>query len=406
MLTRFILIGIGIVLFLLVTPVIVLYARGFKYDFNNNKVVKTGTLVVKTEPTNAFVFLNDIKHSGDTPINIRFLIPGDYNVRIEKEGYQSWTKRLPIRSQFVTWVNEGREFISLFYDAAHFSRETKIDYASVAKNRQEIAYIANSELKVIRTNHHAYDFVDKITTTPKNLDLPLTWNKAIQIINLPKTDLVGITKIETSESATVAIISNNLYAISADGSKKLLDEAVLDFTLDGSAIWYAQKTQIRRINPSTGEDVVVTTIPPTAKTRLIRSNNQLFVILDSNIYIINDELERIYSPATFGFFDGTSNKLVYGNSNEILVYDSGTHRSEVILRSITPIKNVTINLETGYIMFVNDNKIKAIELDGRDHRNIYTILALKDDFLDFIVSSDGIWMYVINSKNIEEFKIR
>ena len=120
--TRFSLIGVGIVLFLIATPLLVLYARGFKFDFNTRQIVKTGALVVKTEPTKADVFLNDKKQADPTPSTIRFLLPGDYTVRVEKSDYQPWTKRFSLRSQLVTWAAADRDTITLFYDRIKLSK--------------------------------------------------------------------------------------------------------------------------------------------------------------------------------------------------------------------------------------------------------------------------------------------
>src|SRR3989338_5461590 len=91
---RFLLVGSGVVVFVLITPILVLYARGFKVDWENKSIVKTGALVIRSEPDKAQIYLDDKKLDQTTPTNLRFLVPNDYNFRIEKEGYQSWTKRL------------------------------------------------------------------------------------------------------------------------------------------------------------------------------------------------------------------------------------------------------------------------------------------------------------------------
>ena len=112
---RFSLIGFGVVLFLIATPFLVLFARGFTFDWHSHRIVKTGTMVVKTDPTGAVVYLDSHKQASTTPTNIRFLAPKDYDVRIEKDGYQAWTKRLSVRPQLVTWANDNRDVITLFF---------------------------------------------------------------------------------------------------------------------------------------------------------------------------------------------------------------------------------------------------------------------------------------------------
>src|SRR3989344_1915064 len=112
---RLLLIALGMVIFAIVTPALVLFARGYKYDFEENKIVKTGVLVVRTRPDQASVFLDDKLQPSTTPLNLRFLPPKDYLVRVEKDGYKPWSKRLPVKAEFVSWANLNREFLTLFF---------------------------------------------------------------------------------------------------------------------------------------------------------------------------------------------------------------------------------------------------------------------------------------------------
>ena len=56
--SRFALIVSGIIIFGIFAPVILFFARGFRYDFANHEIIRTGLLVVKSEPRGAQVFLN------------------------------------------------------------------------------------------------------------------------------------------------------------------------------------------------------------------------------------------------------------------------------------------------------------------------------------------------------------
>jgi hypothetical protein len=91
------------------------------------------------------------------------------------------------------------------------------------------------------------------------------------------------------------------------------------------------------------------------------------------------------------------------NDNTIFAYDPTNKITDLILRSTTAIKNVILNWPTGYIFFANDGKIKAIEFDGRDQRNLYT---LADDLGHFTVSGNAKKLYVFDEKEIREYQIR
>lgn len=323
---RFLLVGLGVVLFLLITPILVLYARGFKVDWTNRSLVKTGALVIETEPENAQIYLNDEKYDAETPTNIRFLMPDDYIVRIEKEGYQSWTKRLSVRSQLVTWANSNREFIALFVKNPLLKKTWDGTQITLYENR--ITFLNG--------------------TLPTSIDIQNGDEE--QISKLPET-LPDDTKIEITNLLTTLNIP----------------------------------------------------VPIFTEGQLIRANNQIYLILDETLYLVNDDLEKIYAPVVFAVWQDDSKTLLYANGNEVYLYSANTKTSDLILRSLTAIANPILNDETGYVFFQNESKIKAIELDSRDHRNIFTITDALDSF---VVSHDGKKLFTFNQVEINHYTIR
>ena len=62
----------GAIVFILTAPVILLVANGYRYDFGQNRIIKTGTLVVRSAPRDAVVTLNHDGVSATTPVTKRF----------------------------------------------------------------------------------------------------------------------------------------------------------------------------------------------------------------------------------------------------------------------------------------------------------------------------------------------
>jgi len=270
---RLLLVGFGVVVFLIVTPALIMFARGFKFDLQSWQLIKTGTLVVRTEPEHATVFIDDKPQKNLTPLTIRFLLPGDYVIRIEKEGYSSWTKRLSIKSQLATWANANREFITLFLKQPQPETQAEV---------------------------------------PKNEAFPI--------------------------------------------SEGLIQAGQLSFTLQDSILF--------RQNPG---------------------------------------LEKIYEPVREAYWDDESKRIVLSNNNEILLLDPLNDSPDLILRSVSEIRNARLNWHTGYMFFQNEGRIKAIELDGRDHRNVYTIT---DAGVDFTIDEKGERLYVMGQTEVKEYRIR
>ncbi len=104
-----ILIG-AILVFLILTPIVVLYTSGFRYNAKKQRVEKVGIIFVRSRPSGADIFIDGKKRPETTPARIRNLLPGNYDIKISKTGYTSWEKTLPSESELTTFA----ENIALF----------------------------------------------------------------------------------------------------------------------------------------------------------------------------------------------------------------------------------------------------------------------------------------------------
>lgn len=87
----------------LVSYLFILYGRGYRLNFGNgdhNFIAGTGLLALTSTPDGARVFINDnLTTATDDTLN---LPPGDYNIRIEKDGYYPWKKNVTLKKEAVT----------------------------------------------------------------------------------------------------------------------------------------------------------------------------------------------------------------------------------------------------------------------------------------------------------------
>ncbi|MCR4277663.1 MAG: PEGA domain-containing protein [Candidatus Berkelbacteria bacterium] len=90
-------------LILIATIAAIFWARGFKPNFKNGSIDRTGLIVVTSVPTGASVFL-DGRLTSATNTNIAFLDPKTYKVRIEKDGYISWEKDIEVTADLATEI--------------------------------------------------------------------------------------------------------------------------------------------------------------------------------------------------------------------------------------------------------------------------------------------------------------
>jgi hypothetical protein len=90
------------VILVLVTIGVVLYGKGYRFGADAGKIELKGTglLVTESFPDSAQVFIDGkLKTATDNTIN---LPPGEYKVRIFKEGYFPWEKTIKIEAETVS----------------------------------------------------------------------------------------------------------------------------------------------------------------------------------------------------------------------------------------------------------------------------------------------------------------
>ncbi|MGH7246131.1 MAG: PEGA domain-containing protein, partial [Candidatus Levyibacteriota bacterium] len=95
--------GICIFVFLvLITIVVVLYGKGYRFGLDNGRpqVKGTGLLVATSTPDGAQVFIDG--HLSTATNNTINLAPGMYDVRITKPGYFDWDKKIRIDAEVVS----------------------------------------------------------------------------------------------------------------------------------------------------------------------------------------------------------------------------------------------------------------------------------------------------------------
>ncbi len=92
--------------FFIVTPAIIFYSQGYRFDWHTKKLTQTGGFYFKAIPSRVDILLNGnfVKKTDflfDSTL-ISNLLPKSYTVQIEKGGYLPWTKVLSIQPKEVT----------------------------------------------------------------------------------------------------------------------------------------------------------------------------------------------------------------------------------------------------------------------------------------------------------------
>lgn len=104
--TRVILFFSTLVSLVAITVIVILWAKGYRLNKNIKggvEIKETGILLVKSYPDGAKIYLNNELRTA-TNATISGLHQGNVIISIQKEGYSSWEKIVPIESGFVTTI--------------------------------------------------------------------------------------------------------------------------------------------------------------------------------------------------------------------------------------------------------------------------------------------------------------
>ena len=99
-----------IVAFFVISPAVILYTAGYRYDIGSRRIQQTGVLSIDIKPRDARVYVNDTFLHASLPIRLSHRKAAPYDVRIEKEGYHNWQQTVDIESKQTTYIRN----ISLF----------------------------------------------------------------------------------------------------------------------------------------------------------------------------------------------------------------------------------------------------------------------------------------------------
>lgn len=357
---------ITIVVFLLlalVGVVAIFWARGFKPNFRNGTIERTGLIVADSIPTGAQVYLDD-RLTSATNTSIAFLEPKTYKVRIEKEGFTKWQKEVTVVADLATEIHAllfplAPEIKPLTTTGASYPTlspdGTKIVYG-VASERggiylqpmTETPFGFGQSTKILTKNTAGFDFSKAVFTWgPDSKQLIATFfdDKGLAVANLI------IDSDKTSQD--VRDITASLTATLADWQAQIDIRAQTQAALAPDEVKDATQ-EAKLVSPSP-------TLPsptPSAKAQKTASTSQT-----SKININYYPTGLIFSP--------DEEKILYINrQNQYHVYDL-KRKKDYTLPEFADFITISWYPDSGHLVVAQKDMISIIETDGNNKVTIY-----------------------------------
>jgi hypothetical protein len=386
---RKITVSIFFVLFFILAPLLTSYALGYRYDFKSGNIQKNGAFYIKSYPRGAEIFVNDKKNKNKTPTQLVNIQPGTHNLKVSKDNYVPWVKKLDTYSGETTFAEDIVLFLE---DRPKTVLSTGSEKFLLNKDKNKYAFIDNDKRLLITDIEQAKIF--EISTLDQKYEL-IDWSIDNQqilfraetkyfIFNIDQKQIeaipiVGLQKIvwENGTDTLIYLKDKKLYRHKrqiTDEADELLDikNPINDFAIKDNwlIIQYTvdKNNFVAQINKTNLEiKQVINNVNLGNLDILLAEDNYLIFTLGSKLYIKNIFRDLITIPITV--VELHDERLLMTNGHEIILFNYKNDWQNLIDRSSSIVADVFWHPNGSYFVSEINDSTTLTELDGRDKRN-------------------------------------
>ncbi|MFA6216716.1 MAG: PEGA domain-containing protein [Candidatus Omnitrophota bacterium] len=163
---------LSVFIFLVGLPFIISFALGYKFDRRSFKFTKTGLILIKTQPSGASVFFDNMLLGDKTPVTINELLPGTYAIRMELSGHYPYFSNVTVEEGKVTRLEKVILF-PLRADVKKLNKEV-VTYFFIDEPKGAVYYVNDDERSVYKSDMDGTHF-DKIADFQAIFPVPKKW---------------------------------------------------------------------------------------------------------------------------------------------------------------------------------------------------------------------------------------
>lgn len=375
-----------LLIFALAAPIFVLYSQGYRFDFQKKSLVRTGGIFLKASPRQSNVYL-DGKPAKKTDfffgsILIENLLPKEYKIRVEKEGYFPWEKTLQVKEKEVTEA----KFISLI-------PSIKNDFEILTQNVQKFWPSPNGKKLMLLEKEGAWSL--KLYDIEKNLKSLVLNERDISSKGAEFLNLEWLADAEINLNIAIQEQEKN-YSLKLDRAVPVISEIevpaipsnILSLKkINKDEIYYLDKSGfVFKNDPNSKINSVPFPLKPETEYQLEIFDNFVFLKEAGNLYLIRDSFEKILDNVDRIIMSPNKKNLAISANSEIWIFflkDSSENpirkagEKIFLLRFSQKIENL-FWFNNAYLIFNIGFNIKIAEIDNRDRINIADLTQFPD----------------------------
>ncbi|MEK7163619.1 MAG: PEGA domain-containing protein [Patescibacteria group bacterium] len=370
--TRILLFLLSLILVPTVTGAVILFARGYRFSPKQQAFQATGLLSAVSLPNGASVYINnELKSATDTTLN---LTPGNYQVRIKKEGFSPWEKTLTIAPEVVTRVGP------LLFPSVPSLKAVTYSGASlpaISDDGSKVAYLSASKLYTLDLSESPLGLLNresKLIFNFKFLIFKLEWspdNKQILLMSTPSAYLVDLSKSETQPVFDLKALQtewNMSKDIKASRNLELLPVILKNILATAAAdlVWSPRENKIMYTATASASipDNLIRELPGSSTQPESRN------LKPDTVYVYDLEEDRNFAVGEIKLEARSTN--LETNSNDKNNNDQKLFRiSDFGFRNCNSSELMWFS-DSNHLVCVQNSKIIIVEYDGQNPTLIYS----------------------------------
>lgn len=425
-----------IFLFILVSPFAVLFATGRTINWQRLEIQKTASILIKSEPANANIFLNDKKPllflnrifgkttPPVTPAKLSNLAPGSYTIRLERNGYISWEEKIILKANEVANMGPIRLFKNSIPELTHsldsiLKIESSPDGRTVVtiSEKKLVIYQVPEQKEFIQTLESPITSEIIWSNDQENfiINEDYIFNRSGNIVSrltekiIPKPSFIRFD--DENNDLIYYIEKNQLHRynfidstneIASDLKTLLVGQDLLDYTISGRHLYLVFRAQnqseLVAFNLSS-PNRQTTAVLPAGKYHFLPEKNKVLLLETTNrdLYWIEQPLPLFFSPRltavakdySVGRWQGDS--LLYATPFEIRQWNNNNEK--LVSRLSEPVIGIATLASDNELLYTTAQAINVRPLGDYnfnqstqllDIKKITTLLMIDNDSLYFI----------------------
>jgi len=455
--TRTILFFVCFFLFLVTAPSVIFYSQGYRIDFENKKIVKTGAFYFKVSPKGAEIFVGGkLKKKTDFFFEaalIENLLPKKHLVEIKKPGYLPWKKSLEIKEEKVTEAKNivlvpedlGFEILEKNLKDFFFSPdEKKIIFKEeiLTEDEKKSWSLKLYDLKE-KTKSHLIEekeiskngaFLSNLIWAPDGkriiLETEIKAEKKYFLLDLKESPVLlrALDFLEDIKSFSFQPTNQNilfskkdleedfLALFEADTEGKISEpilEDVVTYKISGQNIFWISKDGFLQKSDLAGKTQKLSLEPLSLKKafdyQIEVFNAYIFLREEKSLFLFNEKLgkfEKVDQNITDFEIAPDSKKVCFWSDNEIeiLFLKEGEGQPEketgekLFLTRFSKKIGRSFWYTSHYLIFNVNSEIKIIEIDDRDEIQIWNLSNFENPKIYF--NQKDRKLYILSKENL------